>query len=391
MRDTAQDTAGLRVLVAAGGTGGHLYPALALIEALRAQAPAAEATLVTTDAAHDAALVRGYGRTDGVRVASLRIRPRGSASPAALARFAWQVFGARRAAARLIAALRPQVVVGFGGYVSAPVVIAGRAAGCRILLHEQNVAPGQANRWLALLADRVAVSCPATPRRWRGRAPRALTGNPVRAAIGAADRATARRLFGLAPERRTLLVLGGSRGAHAINGLMARIAPLWSPAERAAGQILHLAGDAEAAAVGAAYAQAGIAHHVLPFCDRMAEAYAAADLALTRAGATTMAELAVAGRPAAFVPYPHGDGHQYRNAQWWMEAGAAAVFDERTLLVPEVAAWLSGALRDGARLERMAACASALALPRAAAALAREVLSLAGRAPSAAPAPACAP
>ena len=378
----------LRLLVAAGGTGGHLYPALRLIEAVRAQDPRVEATLVTTDAAHDAALVRGYGPVDGVRVASLHVRPRASNTPAALLRFVWQLTGAWWRAMRLVVAVRPQVVVGFGSYISAPVVLAERLAGCRVLLYEQNVVPEQANRWLAPLAHRVAVSCPQTLQRWRGGAPRVLTGNPVRPAIGAVSRPAGREAIGLTGGRRTVLVLGGSRGARALNRLMLRVVSLWSPAQRAACQIFHLTGPDDTAMVAESYAQAGMSHRVLPFCDRMAEAYAAADVVVARAGATTLAELALAGRPAALIPYPYGDGHQRHNARWWVEAGAATLFDESTLTVAAVSSWLSDLLQDGARLDHMGAQAATLAVPEAAQRLAGEVLRLAGRTPVTAPAPA---
>ncbi len=260
-----------QLLVAAGGTGGHLYPALSLIETIWAEDPQIDVTLVTSDASHDADLLRQYGGYVGdVRVATLPIRARTSRSPLVLLRFGIQLVRSWWRATRLIAAERPQVIVGFGSYVSAPVVLAGWLAGCRIVLHEQNVIPGQANRWLAPLADCVAVSCAATQAQWTGRARRVLTGNPIRAIIGAVKPAAARRIFDLSPELPTLLVLGGSRGARAINHLMTQAVSLWSPAERAACQIVHLAGVEDAAGVERMYAQVGIAHRVLAFCDQMA-------------------------------------------------------------------------------------------------------------------------
>ena len=380
-----------RIVVAAGGTGGHLYPALSLAEAIWGMEAQVEVTLVTSSTAHNAALLHGYGPLARLHVESLPIQARASQAPAAWLRFGGQLWRSWHRARRVIAAARPQVVVGFGSYVSAPVIVAARLGGCRTLLHEQNVLPGHANRWLAPLADGVAVSCAATQQHWRGRAPRVLTGNPVRSTIGTIGRQAARAALGLAGDRPTLLVLGGSRGARAINRLMLDVIAAWSPAQRAACQLVHLAGAEDAATVAAAYAQAGVVHRVMPFCNRMAEAYASADLVVARAGATTLAELAAAGCPAALIPYPHGDGHQRANARWWVDAGAGVLFEERALSADSVAAWLGGALQDARRLQTMAESASSLACPDAARGLAREVFRLAGWTPAVAaaePAPA---
>jgi UDP-N-acetylglucosamine--N-acetylmuramyl-(pentapeptide) pyrophosphoryl-undecaprenol N-acetylglucosamine transferase len=239
----------------------------------------------------------------------------------------WQCGQLWRRAARCFDEFEPNVVVGFGGWVSAPVVLAARQRHIRCLLHEQNVLLGRANRWLRPWVDRVAVSFPETRAMLHG-TPSVTTGLPVREAIGQLPRATAAKRFGLDPDRPTLLVLGGSQGAQPLNRLMMEAAGKLSPEERRTWQVLHGAGARDEAAVRAAYRAHGLTAWVAPLVLEMAAAYAQADVVLARAGASTIAELARCGLPVVLIPYPHAGGHQRANAQVVEAAGGAVLLEE---------------------------------------------------------------
>ena len=221
----------------------------------------------------------------------------------------------------------PDVVVGFGGWVSAPVVMAAKRRHIRCLLHEQNVEVGRANRWLSRWVDQVAVSFKETEQALPGRRT-ITTGLPIRQAIGSVSRDAAAARCGFSPGQPTLAILGGSQGARAINRVMIEIAALLTPDERGTWQILHVSGDTDEAAVRNAYAQAGVRAWTTPFLADMEIAYALADLAIARAGASTIAELTRCAVPSILIPYPHAGGHQRANARIIQTAGGGMILDE---------------------------------------------------------------
>lgn len=336
----------LSVVLAAGGTAGHLEPALALADALHRAEPDLDLTVLGTTRGLETRLVtaRGY-RLVTIPAVPLPRRP-GRALVTVLPRLA----GAVRAAGRVLAEAHADVVVGFGSYAALPAYLAARRAGVPVVVHESNPLPGLGNRVGARLTHHVHTAVPGTP------LPHAtVTGIPLRRSITTLDRAAgrtaAREFFGLDPDRPVLLVTGGSQGARRLNTAAAGAAVRLSAAGFG---VLHVTGPA-AAGLGAAGAQrpAGVVR--VDYVDRMDLAYAAADLVLCRAGSTTCAEVSAVGLPAVFVPLPHGNGEQALNAAPLVSAGAALLVSDAELTADVVADLVGGLLGDPARLAAMAA------------------------------------
>ncbi|MFC7571913.1 glycosyltransferase [Klenkia terrae] len=267
----------------------------------------------------------------------------------------------RRAVAEtraLLAELEADVVVGFGGYVALPAYLAARRSGIPVVVHEQNPLPGLANRVGARLAAAVAVTTPGTPLRGA-----VHTGMPLRPAITGLDRAAlraeAREHFGLDADRPTLLVFGGSQGARSLN-----TAATGAAAElRAAGiQVLHARGPKN---TEVAVPAGEVPYVVVDYLERMDLAYAAADLALCRSGAVSVAELSAVGLPAAFVPLPIGNGEQRRNALPVVEAGGGLLVDDAELSPAWIGSTLVPVLTDPARLSELSRHAAAAGVPDA--------------------------
>jgi UDP-N-acetylglucosamine--N-acetylmuramyl-(pentapeptide) pyrophosphoryl-undecaprenol N-acetylglucosamine transferase len=339
------------VVIAGGGSAGHVEPALAIADALRAADPSMAITMLGTAEGLETRLVpaRGY---------PLRVIPR-VPLPRRLTPSLFSVppraVGAVRAASQVLADVNADVVVGVGGYVAFPAYLAARRRGCGIVVHEANPLPGIANRVGARLTRQVAISVPGT------RLPHAvLTGIPLRTSLLTLDRpgrrGASRAGFGLDPERPTLLVFGGSQGAQRINAAAVAAARHLTDAGI---QVLHAAGAAGAAAVQAALpGELEAPYVVLPYIDDMGAAYAAADLALCRSGAMTCAELAAVGLPAIYVPLPIGNGEQRINAEQAVAAGTAVMVADGELNGAWVDTHVPALFAEPGRLERMSAAAS---------------------------------
>jgi UDP-N-acetylglucosamine--N-acetylmuramyl-(pentapeptide) pyrophosphoryl-undecaprenol N-acetylglucosamine transferase len=355
-----------RVVIAGGGTGGHVFPALALAAELSARAPGCELLFVGSRGGLEERLVPAHGyRLELLEVGKLRGE--------GLARRLATLAGLPRAGVRALALLgrfAPDVVVGVGGYASGPLVLAAAARRIPTLLLEQNSVPGSTNRLLARVADRVLIAFRRAAR-WLPADRTLLVGNPLRPALVAQLRAPRTRAHDRV--RPCLLILGGSQGAHALNELACGAAPLL--AARLPGlRVIHQTGRADHDAVCRAYAAAGVDARVEPFIEEMAAAYSAADLALSRAGATTIAELCCAGVPAVLVPYPHAaDEHQAWNAREIAERGGALALLQRELSPARLAELLAQLLADGERLARMGRAIGVCAYPDAAGAAAEQV------------------
>ncbi len=345
---------GRRVMIMAGGTGGHVFPALAVAEELRARG--VELFWLGTPDSFESRLVPEAGisleRIDvqGLRGTGLR---RWLVAP-------FKLGGAMVQALMVLRRRRPGVVLGMGGFVSGPGGVVARLMGIPLVIHEQNAIPGMTNQWLSRIASRVLEAFPGS----FGAARQAqLVGNPVRAGIAALP-APAERMAGREGALR-LLVLGGSLGAQVLNErvpeALAKMAPDRHP------QVRHQAGRGKDEAARAAYAAAGVEASVQPFVADMAEAYGWADLVLCRAGALTVSELAAAGVAALLVPFPHAvDDHQTRNAAFLCDRGAARLLPQSELSVDSLSACLGELLSDRAQLQRMAEQARALAQPESA-------------------------
>jgi UDP-N-acetylglucosamine--N-acetylmuramyl-(pentapeptide) pyrophosphoryl-undecaprenol N-acetylglucosamine transferase len=342
------------VMIMAGGTGGHVFPALAIAEMLRASR---EIVWLGTQAGIESRLVPAAGYpVEWIEVEGLRGKGVGRWLTAPL-RLLRAVAQARKALARR----RPGVVLGLGGFASGPGGIAAWLAGTPLVVHEQNAVAGLTNRWLARLASLIAEGFP-------GSFPAAqhaiYVGNPVRPDI--ASLPAPRQRFESRNGPMRLFVFGGSQGALALNRLVPAAVALLPESRRP--WVLHQTGTKDREATEAAYRAAGVQADVRPFIDDMAAAYANADLVISRSGASTVSELAAAGVGSILVPYPAAvDDHQTRNAEWLGRVSAAQVVAEAGLTAPELANRLATLFGNGrARLLAMAEAARSLAVTDAA-------------------------
>lgn len=367
------------VAIAAGGTAGHVNPALALAEELSARG--LEVLFFGQPQKLEGRLVPEAGfELSPLRVSGLdRSRPWTAVS--ALLRLA----RARRVVDEVFRDRpRPAAAVGFGAYVEVPLLGWCHDHGVPYAIHEQNSVVGLANRMMAAHARAICVAYPQAAEalvELAGPTTEVVeTGNPVRASIVAGDGARARERHGIPPTAQLLVVFGGSLGARSINETMASIASRLL-AHHPSLHVIHGTGREGFEAAEAALSLDGSMAsrwHLEPYLDDMGDVLAAADLAVCRAGASSVAELAAAHVPAVLVPYPHATAdHQTTNARWLADAGCAIVVPDDELQTPGFAETLDGLLGDGSRLEAMAASAAALGGERAAARLADVVCSLA--------------
>ena len=358
---SAMQSGGKTILIMAGGTGGHVFPGLAVADFLSALGW--RVVWMGAQTGMEARLVpaRGYEMA-WIRAAALR--GKGLAAklllPVRLLVAFWQ-------SARAIRAIRPDVVLGLGGYVAFPGGMMASLLNRPLALHEQNSIAGLTNRVLSGVADRVMVAFPGALKggQW--------TGNPVRAEIAAVEAPEARFAQRSGPLR--LLVLGGSLGAQALNSTVPRALARMALDSRPL--VVHQAGEKHLPELQRNYAEAGVQGELVAFIDDMAARYAAADLVICRAGALTVSELAAAGAASVLVPFPHAvDDHQTANARFLSDAGAAVLMPQAQM-GPESLAALLGSL-DRATLLSMAQKARALGKPEATRMVAENCMQLAG-------------
>jgi len=366
---------GRRVFLAGGGTGGHLYPGLAIAEALRALRPDTAVAFSSTRREVDRKVLAGCGYP----VTPIDARPFRRA-PWAWPAILLSLARAGNQARRRLREFCPEVVVGLGGFGSYAPVRVGLKYGAATAILNPDIVLGRANRRLSRQVDRVFCQFGETVAAVGERA--RLTGCPVRPSLLGRTRAQGAAEFGLDPGRRVLLVTGASLGARTVN--RAVVALLKERGLPHGWQVLHLTGHAEYEEVSAAYRAMAVPAAVRAYADRMGLAYAAADLAVARAGASTIAELLAVGLPAVFLPYPfHRDRHQLRQARAVESEGAAVVVEDRPddpRTWRDLAEVLAAITTDSDRLARMAERARAIGRPRAAEDIAREILDLADRA-----------
>jgi len=353
-------------IFAGGGTGGHLYPALAVAEQLTAALEDAGVVFACSNRPIDRQILEPLDCA--VVPQPVRPLPRG---PRGVPGFALAWWRSRRLARRMLSDLKPAAVLGTGGFAAGPVVRQAAAAGIPAALLNPDAVPGRANRYLAKHANVVFTQFDATAGYFAQRIVSRIrrVGCPIRGGFVAADRDEAIEYFQLDPNRKTLLINGGSQGAANINEAIAmldddldRLADRW--------QMLHITGFSQVSEINDVDAPVTMPVVVLRYCDRMDLAYAAADLALCRCGASTAAELAAAGTPAVIMPYPyHADDHQRLNASPLESAGAAIVRTDAadaTKNAEMLRGELLGLMRDPQRLDQMHQAAVAQARPNAA-------------------------
>ncbi|MFK0217901.1 UDP-N-acetylglucosamine--N-acetylmuramyl-(pentapeptide) pyrophosphoryl-undecaprenol N-acetylglucosamine transferase [Streptomyces vinaceus] len=375
----------LSVVIGAGGTGGHIYPGLALAEALRAAVPDAVVSFIGTERGLETELIPGAGyrlHTVDMIPFDPSLGAKRYLLPAALLRSAGQ-------ARSVIRAQGAHAVVGMGGYPSAPAVLGARMAGLPAVIHESNAVPGRANQFAARLTPHIAVAFDRSRAHLAGGADALTTGMPISAALArlaelsrpqrAALRAEARRALHVPDGRRLVVFNGGSLGAARLTAAAVGLAGIWRGRDDV--QLLIKTGPktlADTAADLAAFGGQRIARAV-PYLDRMDLVYAAADLVVCRAGSATVAELAATGVPAVLVPYPHAPGdHQTHNARVLVDAGAGLLLPDAATTADQLAVLLGPLLADPARLAAMAGAADPGPHARAAELLAAEVLRVAG-------------
>jgi UDP-N-acetylglucosamine--N-acetylmuramyl-(pentapeptide) pyrophosphoryl-undecaprenol N-acetylglucosamine transferase len=340
-----------RAIIACGGTGGHLFPGLAVAECLHDRGH--EILLFVSEKEIDALALKAHSQFRAEKLPSVGM-PSMLLSPA-FAGFLRRCWDSYRQCRSIYRRFRPSVVLGMGGFTSTAPILAARMQGLPCFIHESNAVPGRANRLAARFASRVLLGFEDCRTHFSG-ADCIVTGTPVRKNLGQPmERGDAMKTFGLDPSRPTLLVTGGSQGASGINQILFRTAPLLS---QTGVQIIHLTGKNDDRLAAANYQRDGIPHYVAPFHHRMEEAYSAADLVISRAGASSLSELSRFGLPSILVPYPHAtDDHQKANGAIYVRAGASVMVEEKDI-VPEVfAATISNLLNDPARRGAMALAA----------------------------------
>lgn len=347
------------ILFAGGGTGGHLFPGIALAEELKNEF-GWNAVFLSTAKQIENTIFAGTGfdvRTHNA--------PKMTKNPFAVPSFLLKLHGAMRDSAKIIDELQPAAVVGLGGYASFSPVYAAARRRIPVFILEQNSVPGKANRLLSRWADRVFAQWAGSLRYFSRCETVELCGNPVRPGIRVLDPAESRVKLGLDASLRTLLVVGGSQGARALNDALRNNIDILSKRKNEF-QVLHLSGEKDAPALAEAYECSGIRGSVKPFLKEMELAYSAADLVLARAGGTTIAEISALGKPSVLVPFPFAtDNHQYANAKEYADAGAAKVLEEKDISAESLQSKVMNLLFNAAELERMSLASEAAGRPQA--------------------------
>ncbi len=356
------------IAIACGGTGGHLFPGLAVADQLVQRGCAV--TLLISPKEVDQQAVKS---AQGMEIVTLPAVALQSGSRLAFLRGFWQSW---RAARKLFQARPPHAALAMGGFTSAPPILAARSRGAKAFLHESNSIPGRANRWLARFVPQAFVGFPSAASRLRARET-TVTGTPVRGEFLAArmqPAAECRATLGLDSAKPVVLVMGGSQGASGVNDLilsavpvLARRAPHW--------QWLHLTGPNDFEKVKAAYAALGVTAAVHPFLTHMHLALGAATVAVSRAGASSLAELAALRLPSLLVPFPHAaDNHQFYNARAFAETGAALLLEQKDAAPEKTAAALWELAENAAARDQMKSALGQWHAPKAAEQIAEIIL-----------------
>jgi UDP-N-acetylglucosamine--N-acetylmuramyl-(pentapeptide) pyrophosphoryl-undecaprenol N-acetylglucosamine transferase len=353
-----------RVAIACGGTGGHLFPGLAVAEELKQHGCAV--TLLISPKEVDQQAVKS---ATGLKIATL---PAVGLSEGKRLAFARGFLRSFRCSRELFRTEPPEAVLAMGGFTSAAPLIAGRMLGTPVFLHESNTIPGRANRWLSRLVNQAFLGFGEAAPRLHARSTK-ITGTPCRPQFKPGNPAHCRVELGLAPDRPVLLVTGGSQGATGLNNLVIEALPILARRLRTL-QLFHLAGANDTARVEAAARAAGLTAVVHAFFSDMHLALGAADVAASRAGASSLAELAAMRLPAVLVPYPAAtDDHQFFNAQAFEKTGAAVLLEQRGATAETFAARIFELLEPG-RSEAMRNALDKWHAPQAAEQIAESIM-----------------
>ena len=355
----------MNAVIACGGTGGHLFPGLAVAEVLRDRGH--QVMLFISEKEIDALALSGWPDLRFEKLLTIGLPSLYSPAILGFVRRFSQSLSLCRGIYRKF---KPHVILGMGGFTSTAPVLAGRMRGIATFIHESNAIPGKANRMTARFVRAVLLGfkecAPFFPK-----ARTEITGTPIRAALKPIDGAAAREKLGLRPNLPTLLVMGGSQGASGINQAMIKAIPLLKDVPL---QLIHLAGTRDEQLVAENYRRENVTAHVAAFHHRMEEVYSAADLAIARSGAASLAEIAAFSLPSILIPFPYAaDDHQTRNAEIFARADAAVVLKQSELSGDLLAVKIRELIGDPVRLRRMSEKCSKLA-PKNAAGLVVETM-----------------
>ena len=363
----------MRIIIACGGSGGHIFPAVALAEGLKAKDASVDIMFVGSNKALD----RRIFIKEGFRYQLL------SANKLPFTTSFKTLFFLLKMSVDILRSLfilmkyRPNVAVGFGGYVSAPVIIAAYILRIPRIIHEQNAVPGRANTMLSRFAGLIAISFRETKTYLATYAKKIVfTGNPIRASLLKDDKMGNIKKLGLDPEKFTMLVIGGSQGAHNLNKAFLRALSGMDKSIRSRLQIIHITGVTDYGWASDAYKELSVEHRVHSFLDRIEEAYSASDLIVTRSGASAIFEIAYFGRPMILIPYPFALSHQSENASIFSTRGAAIQIDEKDLSSDIMKDKIEDLLKDRKKMAEMGENARRISVPDSSHSLAEEVLTL---------------
>ncbi len=338
------------MIIAGGGTGGHLFPGIAIAEEFLGRDPANRVLFIGTERGLEKKVLGELG----FPLRTLKVEGIKGRGPVRILASLLKIPGSLIASVRIIRAFQPAVVVGVGGYASGPAVLAARLMGLKTAIAEQNAFPGLTNRILGRFADRIFVTFSASAR-WFPAARTRVTGNPIRAAF-LAEKPQGKR----DDPRFTLLIFGGSQGAHTINRIvMDALDGLGELKDQI--RFIHQTGEQDRKMVDEGYRKRGFSAEVTPFILDMAATYRTADLLLCRAGATSIAEITACGKAAILIPFPFAvNDHQTQNAEILVRAGAAEMIPERELDGPRLATAIERLCRHPAELQKMEKASASL-------------------------------
>lgn len=348
----------MNAVIACGGTGGHLFPGIAVAEVLRERGH--EVMLFVSEKEVDALALSGHADLRYEKLPTIGLpSPFSPAILGFLRRFNESLSLCRS----IYRGFKPQVVLGMGGFTSTAPILAGRMRGAATFIHESNAIPGKANRWTARLVRAVLLGfkecAPFFPK-----ARTEVTGTPIRTELQRMDRQVAREKLGLGGDLATMLVMGGSQGASGINQAIIKSLP---SLRGVSFQVIHLTGVRDERLVADNYQRENVPAYVAPFHHRMEEVYSAADIAIARSGAASLAELAFFSLPAILIPFPYAaDDHQTRNAEIFVRGGAAIILKESELSGDLLARKLKELITDQQGIRRMSENAGRLAPKNAA-------------------------
>jgi UDP-N-acetylglucosamine--N-acetylmuramyl-(pentapeptide) pyrophosphoryl-undecaprenol N-acetylglucosamine transferase len=359
----------VRIIIAGGGTGGHLFPGIAIAEEILARGNTNKVVFIGTKKGIEHRMLAGLGYeleeidVEGVKGRGLK----------ALMKVTYQIPHSMWQSRQILKRFCPDIVIGVGGYASGPAVITARMMGIPTAIAEQNAIPGITNRILSKFAHLIFVTYAQT-KEWFPQSKVIVSGNPVRK-VFAILRAQVRE----EKQYRQLLIFGGSQGAAAINKIIIAMMPQLQKMKDEL-RVLHQAGDRDVEMMKKAYEQFGLTAEVMPFIVNMADAYAASDLIICRAGATSLAEITAAGKAAILIPYPFAaNDHQTKNAQVLASAGAAIMINENELTAQKLFDVINKLLTDKQRLGQMEEASAKMGNIKAAAKIVDACMELAGK------------